>query len=128
MSHYLYTFEKNWADEFDCNGFIVYNEETHKAMQKLIKKYGDHLTSFCFGTNEEWEDISLAKLAKSFKITVITDEAAANVIEMFSLTVRGFGIIPTIHHFAENVAVALAEDDESFVIVEPEIAKILDWC
>lgn len=57
MKYYLIKFKRNWADEFDCEGFTIINEVNYNALDKLFKsEFGKTDGGFGFGTNEGWED------------------------------------------------------------------------
>ena len=91
----LIKFEKNWADEFDCQGLTIITEkewELHKFKAKYCVTYP--IESF-FGTNEGWEYKSFSEYIKSFKVEVITDDQALFINKLFDLNgfFRGYGII-----------------------------------
>jgi hypothetical protein len=66
--HYLYKFERNWADEFDVYGFAIFGEAEHAAIQAYIEKYADYRINYCFGTNEEFEEDSLKDFMQNYTI------------------------------------------------------------
>ena len=51
--HTLVTFQKNWADEFDCQEFILLSQSFDET-QKHLQKFLNINPELYFGTNEGW--------------------------------------------------------------------------
>ena len=67
----LVKFNKNWADEFDVDGYKIYNSEADWNDEK--GDLADH--SFMFGTNEGWEEGEFED--DDFTVIGISNEEAA---------------------------------------------------
>lgn len=70
MSKYLVVFSKDWADEFDCQRYKIFDslEQAISAKSYLIENGG------YFGTNEGFEEGELSPV--DFKIKEIADQEA----------------------------------------------------
>jgi hypothetical protein len=116
MKYYLYTFEKDWADEFDCSGWEIHSESEHNANQLLIKQYGDFPVSYEFGTNEGWEDIPLSEMWESYTVTEITSADRDVILKSFDSAMEygSFAVIPSICNFAWDIAQQVEGKDDDF--------------
>ena len=85
----LLIFEWNWADEFDVHGFIIINESDYDGFVKCVGAFEDELT-ISFGTNEEFDFGSGAEIVESFTVKDITDEQAAQLVNVFGLRLHTF--------------------------------------
>lgn len=72
----LAKFCKNWADEFDQEGFTIYTPEEWEIQKKALSEP----RSFDFGTNEGWED---EVFINSVTTQEITDEEADILYRLF---------------------------------------------
>jgi hypothetical protein len=56
MKYYLLKFKRNWADEFDCDGFSVVNETEFNQLTLIFANdIADQPMNFGFGSNQGWE-------------------------------------------------------------------------
>jgi len=53
MKYYLYTFNDNWADEMDIEGFAVLSYPEKTIVEENIRRKFKSGGSICFGTNED---------------------------------------------------------------------------
>lgn len=76
MSKILLKLERDWADEFQCEQFILLDNmaKADKVIADLKENGG------WFGTNECWEPGELSD--DDFSVQVITDEDAAVLIAL----------------------------------------------
>lgn len=51
----LVKFSRDWADEFEAEGFGILSDEEWEEFVKVVKENPNAETSFWFGTNEGWE-------------------------------------------------------------------------
>lgn len=85
MTKLLVEFSKDWADEFDCNGFKIYPNQA--AWDRATAKLPE--LEYFFGTNEGWDEGEIDE--DDFKVTEITDEEAAVIEKRLGTT---YGIFP----------------------------------
>jgi hypothetical protein len=116
MKYFLLTFSRNWADEFDVDGFKIVSEDEKAHLHELIAEHGNHEAHFWFGTNEGWEGDTLGDMFSSFKFTEITLEEKAVLEKLFPdlassySFMRSFGVVPDLIGYAlEN---DIIEDEE----------------
>lgn len=79
--HSLIVFKKDWADEFDCQSFRIYEGTPQQAIDSVNNRLKQCEGSFYFGTNEGWEDGEVT--LDDFKITELTAEEAAVMLKLF---------------------------------------------
>lgn len=82
----LVVFEKNWADEFDVDGFAVLTDDEAKDHLNTIANIGE----WYFGTNEGWEEGEIEE--DDYKVTEITEDHAEFLIATLGKT---YGNFPT---------------------------------
>jgi hypothetical protein len=84
---YLLIQSSDWADEFTCEKFAVYDsrEEAENTIQELIQ-YGGY-----FGTNEGWEEGELSDY--DFKIVEVTEQFVQSISDVFGKTEFGTGLV-----------------------------------
>lgn len=82
MSKFIVVFSSDWADEFQCEKYTIYDEleAAESAVQTYVEEGG------WFGTNEGWEEGELSE--SDFEIKEISTELAN---ELISLLGRDFG-------------------------------------
>jgi len=78
----LLKFEANWADEFDCEQFMLVEEveNAHKYIEELVGEYNG------FGSNQGFESDEISH--SNFTITVIDDKMYYDLMKLFG---RQFG-------------------------------------
>lgn len=90
----LLKFEDNWADEIDCEGLMLLDEESYQKWVAWI----DSLTVFDFsiGTNEDLQYADKNELMNHIKVKDITDEEAAVISKALDIhgTCGTFGLFP----------------------------------
>lgn len=74
MSFYLATFEKNWADEFDVAGFAILRPHEMRYINAKLNEYAEEVSSFQFGSNQSWDDITYGEIAESINFNRISKE------------------------------------------------------
>lgn len=84
----LVKFSRDWADEFQAEGFIILSAEDVEKLDTLVSE-GNF--EWYFGTNEGFEagDIEMT----DFEITDISEEEALFLERLFPDARRGFGQI-----------------------------------
>lgn len=84
---YLVIQRSDWADEFTCERFAVYDyrENAEETIQGIIEEGG------YFGTNEGWYEGELSE--DDFKIVEVTDEFVESLINVFGTTEFGTGLV-----------------------------------
>jgi len=76
---WLIKFEKNWADEFDCQQFeVVDSKDTAEAY------VGEAIQASYFGTNQGWEEGEITR--KSFEIRELKSYEHKALEELFGAT------------------------------------------
>lgn len=83
MSKCLVTLNADWADEFECQQFLIV--DSRRKAQDLIDCAIDQ--GGYFGTNEGWEEHELS--ARNFKIVEIDDEFADKLKQFLG---KSFGV------------------------------------
>jgi len=101
MNKILVTFNADWADEFDVDGFYIYEKDEWKKdveAFKLACKHGNIKDSYYFGTNEGWEDFGEEWL-DNYSSEELTNEQVKTLSELFN---HGFGIFPHLNNLLTN--------------------------
>jgi hypothetical protein len=81
MKHYLLRYDDNWADEFDVEGFRIYDQEEYDDFKKRVKA-AEYPQQMYFGTNEGIDVDSAKDYLDRIDVTEIT-EAEAKVLNKF---------------------------------------------
>ena len=76
MPKVLVTFSKDWADEFQCEQFVI--AESEDQASRWIADVVEN--GAYFGTNEGWEAGEIE--ADDFQLTEITDQEAKTLIRL----------------------------------------------
>ncbi|ASZ74598.1 hypothetical protein KHO57_gp023 [Mycobacterium phage Phabba] len=85
----LITFSRDWADEFNVDGFKVVDTLAEAAD---YKSHFEKPRTYYFGTNEGWED---EVMVDSFTITEISDHEAAVLCKLLGCAEhRQYGHVP----------------------------------
>lgn len=114
MKYYLIKFNKDWADEFDCDGFTVMTEAEKKKYEEIF--LSEHLENlyidFYFGTNKGWEEeFTFGELWKNiFKFSEIDFNEYTVIRENFLARQKmsgtsyssSYGIFPDIPYLFEK--------------------------
>lgn len=99
MEHVLVNWSKDWADEFNTDGFIVTTEKFwNRYLAKLLKLDS---VSFYFGTNEGWEDEDPEEFARGYTVSKIDKDQVKTMIKLFGKAYNedlfvDYGIFPLI--------------------------------
>jgi hypothetical protein len=132
MKYYLVKFHRNWADEFDCDGFSVITEEEKTNTEKLVSHdlIKDRDVNFSFGTNEGWEgDFTFSKLWKDvLKFEEISEDEYNTIRKLFlpkTSYKRSYGIFPEIPDLLDGIIYDMEEDGEDEETIE-EIDALLE--
>lgn len=80
MTKYLLVFNTDWADEFDCEKYAIYNNL--EAAEAIVASYIEN--GGYFGTNEGWEEDELYE--GCFTITEISEDEAEVLIRLLGHT------------------------------------------
>jgi len=83
----LVKFSKDWADEFDVNGFKIFNtdEEWNEFFEELTNSEGEYY----FGTNEFWDYTEFQH--DDFEVVYVDFEVTKNLEILFG---REWGVFP----------------------------------
>jgi len=117
MKWYLVKFKKNWADEFNVEGFFLATEEEYNLATKIIGEIGDKNTfRYYFGTNEGWGEYDEETIKEVWDNNYIatpiddTDMIYETIIidmiyETFlkESTFGSFGVVPTFSDLFEDI-------------------------
>lgn len=115
-SYYVLKFNRNWADEFDCQGFAVINGVHYDMLERLfhIPDIRDNYMSFMFGTNEGWEDeFTYLEFWDDLEKVDITSSIfwSAMLMEVFADDNGIYGIFPDFDYLFEDFdGIDLVED------------------
>lgn len=119
---YLAKYEDNWADEFNIYGFEIMDQRQYDflnvAIDNMIDKVGEF--NYYFGTNEDIDYTSTAKIRRALTFQVISKE------EFETLKKLGLGC------FGKDFASSLVEryvdymEEEEFELVEEESTYFFD--
>jgi len=80
---YLIKFEANWADEFDCEQFMLTKDCPMCYMDEILKE-----GAWGFGTNQDFEELN----TDNFQIVELTDEEAYTIEKFFGMKF-GVGVL-----------------------------------
>lgn len=92
MKKVLVKFSRDWADEFQVEGFVV----VEPAEAEELKEYFSTERSWYFGTNEGWED---EILIGSFDFVEISLLHAAALNQLFP---GGMGHVPAADYWEDD--------------------------
>lgn len=79
----LVLFHDNWADEFNVEGFNLYDsiDEWNEYLDNLREDYGDNSFTMPFGSNQEIDYENVDDYASSFKVIEITEAEHDFIVE-----------------------------------------------
>ena len=97
--YYLVKFSKDWADEFNADGFSIYEKTIWDDLYQKLKNNKDQEASFYFGTNEGWDDESIGDFLNSIKVTPITAEEKYVMQTLFGS--NDYGIFPDFENMVD---------------------------
>jgi hypothetical protein len=86
MNNILIKYHKNWADELDVEGFMLWTEEKWNEHLSKVKEYFEkspHTVEMYFGTNEAIEYDNFEEYKRSFEVKKITPEEAKTLKKLF---------------------------------------------
>ena len=92
MNKVLVKFSRDWADEFDVEGFAIF---TKKEWEDAVEKFESekYHVSYFFGTNEGWEDEIDSDWLDNYNVTEITDEEYTIIENLFGVE---YGVFPNL--------------------------------
>lgn len=99
----LVLFSKDWADEFNCDGFKVMSDDEWERYKTRAETA--HSFQYNFGTNEGWEDdYDTPADVLQYDITAkdITIDEAAVIEKLFGKLPYGYGIFPDSDAFVND--------------------------
>lgn len=111
MKYYLYTFEDNWADEMDVQGFAVLTEDEKDMAIAQIKRQYKNGGTICFGTNEDNEYDDLDDVMDCVEFEEISQSEYSTLKKLFG---ESFGELGPLDIYS------LGEDSEDFDDEEDE--------
>ena len=115
----LVKFKKDWADEFDCNGFKVMPLSEWEEMKFCAQYCISYPRESYFGTNEHHEFEHFPEWIQSMKVEEITYDEVVFLRRMFPEVKdswREYGMFPDI--VDGNMEDEFYEKDGSFVGIE----------
>lgn len=79
MSKFILKFEKDWADEFQCEQFAIYptKGDALRVVQEIVESNEDQY----FGTNEGWESGEIDDV--DFSVINVDDDFAEKLLNIF---------------------------------------------
>jgi hypothetical protein len=93
----LLIFEKNWADEFDTEGFAIIERKGWEFVCREARACSNLFPQeIYFGTNEGHDFATVEEFIKSFTVTPIEEKHADMLKKMFNFSKhqKSFGICP----------------------------------
>jgi hypothetical protein len=117
MKHYLVTWQDNWADEMDLEGFAIMTQD---GWDKYEEVYTNALklgtVTLGFGTNESNEYDEEAHFFSCLHKQEITPQDVDRLSGFFGLELdhscRCYGFFPTLETALEHIEDAQDEEDE----------------
>jgi hypothetical protein len=90
QKHLLITLDRDWADEFNVEGFVVLTAAEWEDHKQLAKKHFEEHGSveLYFGTNEFLDYSSYDEYVKEFEVTELT-QAQLDVLKSL-FTIKGY--------------------------------------
>ena len=79
----LLIFDKDWADEFDVYGFTLMSDEEYIYFDKAMNSISQEPCGWYFGTNEGYEDESIADMLSDVEVKDITLEEYNTIKKLF---------------------------------------------
>lgn len=98
----LVKFLRDWADEFEAEGFGILSDEEWEEFVKVVKENPNAETSFWFGTNEGWEDETIESFYDCYKTIDLPYEEEIALQRLFGKVVD-FGVFPHPLELIENL-------------------------
>lgn len=129
MKYYIVKFNKDWADEFIANGFMVINEIEYNAVQKVITNddVAEQEWCFGFGSNQAFEfDENIGDYYDSLNISEISLNDLKVLISIFGLDYScnlRYGIVQSFSDLFESCSGE--EVDEYFELLNSGKYKLL---
>lgn len=80
--HFLVTFYKDWCDEFAVQGMKLYTLEEWAIEDEILKTKRNYWVSAYFGTNQGWEEETLADFENSYEVKSISESTYAELISI----------------------------------------------
>lgn len=118
VEYYLLSYQDNWADEMDIEGFMILDTYQMVEWNETLVKVKEFLKSttydFWIGTNEEIEYDSFDDFIQCFSRKKISAEVACALKETLELENGRYGIIPTlddIGNWIEDHEPGISEDE-----------------
>lgn len=104
MSKVLVIFSKDWADEFNVDGFRVYDSDKLESLKQRINANSSANFEYYFGTNEGWDEEVGEFFKHSYEFKEISNLEAEVIKKCFG---NSFGVFPSL----DSLANAKDEDD-----------------
>lgn len=118
VEYYLLSYQDNWADEMDVEGFMILDTsqmiEWNETMTKARELFKNVSYDFWIGTNEEIEYDSFDEFNRCFSRKKISAEVASTLKGTLGLEDGHYGIIPTlddINNWIEDHELNISEDE-----------------
>ena len=83
--YFIVTFSKNWADEFDVKGMRLFTLEEWSKEDEILKTKRNDWVCASFGTNEGWEDETMADFESSYEVKSISESTYTELISIGAL-------------------------------------------
>jgi hypothetical protein len=96
---FLYKLRIDYADEFYVYGFTILTEKQHTELQQQIKDNPEFVFDWSFGSNEEFDNISLQEFIRNVTVVEITNVEK----DILAKTIgTHFGHFPDLYKFYES--------------------------
>ena len=106
-TYHLITFSRDWADEFQADGFRVVTGDELEDFNRMFKEHGDLDVDFYFGTNEGWYD-TVSEVKEYFEVKEITEAQYDFIKQTFGQSYGIFyDVVEVVSEYLER-----EEDDE----------------
>lgn len=118
VEYYLLSYQDNWADEMDVEGFVILDTqqmiEWNETMVKVKELLKNTTYDFWIGTNEGIEYDSFDEFIRCFSRRKISAEVASTLKGTLGMEDGRYGIIPTlddINNWIEDRELDALEDE-----------------
>jgi hypothetical protein len=101
MADILVNFDSDWSDEFNVDGFKIYDKDAWEELKKRFLKLENF--SWYFGTNEGFDEETPKQFLENYDEKDITNEEEAVILKFFPhAKTYGWGNFPELEEILEG--------------------------